>query len=414
MRSLPLCFLLAAACAGTPARDRVDGSQASVITLDPSIPWVMHTIHAGPRGADGVDLADLNHDGLLDVTSAWEQAGLVTVSIHPAAGLEDQPWPTITIVDHFYGAEDAIFADVDDDGMPDVICATEGSPWRVMVVFAPTDPALLLTPAAWTKVTISTGLQRWLKVGFADMDGDGHGDVVAGGKVSPATVGYFSAAVGSPRLAASWAYTVMSEVAWTMSLIPGDVDHDGHMDLVLSDKTYTTPPGLPRRFDLRGSRWLESPTWTNHPIGYSPKEHGFIDLVDWDGDGVTDVLDGGSGPPSTASFRRNGGDWLSWTATPLALPTGAEGYQDVVAGDIDCDGFLDLVYSFNASPGPLSGVVWVDADGGRHEVSGPLGTKYDNAELVDVDGDGDLDVIQSEQIEQLGIVWYENPLAACC
>jgi hypothetical protein len=30
-------------------------------------------------------------------------------------------------------------------------------------------------------------------------------------------------------------------------------------------------------------------------------------------------------------------------------------------------------------------------------------------ELLDVDGDQDLDVVTTEQIEQLGIVWYENP-----
>jgi hypothetical protein len=28
-----------------------------------------------------------------------------------------------------------------------------------------------------------------------------------------------------------------------------------------------------------------------------------------------------------------------------------------------------------------------------------------------MDGDGDLDVVTTEQIEQLGIVWYENPLS---
>ena len=45
--------------------------------------WVMHTITSGPRGADGVNLADVDGDGDLDVTTAWEQAGLVTVSLPP-------------------------------------------------------------------------------------------------------------------------------------------------------------------------------------------------------------------------------------------------------------------------------------------------------------------------------------------
>jgi hypothetical protein len=29
--------------------------------------------------------------------------------------------------------------------------------------------------------------------------------------------------------------------------------------------------------------------------------------------------------------------------------------------------------------------------------------------LLDVDGDGDLDAVISEQIDELGVVWYENP-----
>ena len=40
--------------------------------------------------------------------------------------------------------------------------------------------------------------------------------------------------------------------------------------------------------------------------------------------------------------------------------------------------------------------------------------KYDNLELVDVDGDGDLDVVTSEEGEGvisagLGVLWLENP-----
>jgi hypothetical protein len=50
------------------------------------------------------------------------------------------------------------------------------------------------------------------------------------------------------------------------------------------------------------------------------------------------------------------------------------------------------------------------------DVSGREGVKFDLNLLVDVDSDGDPDVINSEEIDKsgdgrpgLGVVWYENP-----
>ena len=52
---------------------------------------------------------------------------------------------------------------------------------------------------------------------------------------------------------------------------------------------------------------------------------------------------------------------------------------------------------------------WID-----HEISGPVGSKFDRIELIDLDGDGDLDVLTTEENfgpDSLGIgaIWYENP-----
>ena len=43
------------------------------------------------------------------------------------------------------------------------------------------------------------------------------------------------------------------------------------------------------------------------------------------------------------------------------------------------------------------------------DISGSEGVKYDRIELIDLDGDGDLDVVTCEEIEKLGVLWYENP-----
>ena len=56
------------------------------------------------------------------------------------------------------------------------------------------------------------------------------------------------------------------------------------------------------------------------------------------------------------------------------------------------------------------------ADWDVFDVSGPEGIKFDLNLLLDVDADGDLDVINSEENDNardgkagLGVVWYENP-----
>ena len=44
-----------------------------------------------------------------------------------------------------------------------------------------------------------------------------------------------------------------------------------------------------------------------------------------------------------------------------------------------------------------------------HEISGPFGRKFDLIEVLDLDGDRDLDVITCEENYNLGVLWHENP-----
>jgi hypothetical protein len=360
-----------------------------------------------------VDLADVNGDGLLDIASGWEQGGAVTVSINPGSG-DTAEWPMVVLPAKLYGVEDAIFDDVDDDGHLDVVTACE---CRKVVIFFGPEADQIMDPGAWTVVQLPAPAQRWLKVAIADLDNDGRRDVLGGGKVSPATVGWFRAP-DDPRNGAAWTYTPISEVAWTMSLIPMDVDGDDDVDVVLSDRHPIHKPDGSRRYDLRGSRWLENPmsggVWTNNPIGFAGGEHKFLHVTDFDRDGVDDILDGASGATYNKTFfRRNLGDWLAWEAVPIPQPAGVGYYQDVKAADLDLDGDTDLAFSYSHAEGALSGVVALSAtaEGGweRVEVSGPDGTKFDNIELHDFDDDGDLDIVTSEQTDQLGLIWYENP-----
>ena len=59
-----------------------------------------------------------------------------------------------------------------------------------------------------------------------------------------------------------------------------------------------------------------------------------------------------------------------------------------------------------------------DSEWISHDISGPEGIKFDNLLLLDLDKDGDMDIISTEERQMsfnksngLGVVWYENPFS---
>jgi hypothetical protein len=94
--------------------------------------------------------------------------------------------------------------------------------------------------------------------------------------------------------------------------------------------------------------------------------------------------------------------------------------KSVAIGDLDLDGLLDIVHSTEPNLGPRRpGVTWLknlnnagSQKGLEFEVqqmSSLAGKKFDLLQCVDVDQDGDLDVITCEERDNLGLFWYENP-----
>ncbi|MBR9803541.1 hypothetical protein GYB59_18430 [bacterium] len=62
-----------------------------------------------------------------------------------------------------------------------------------------------------------------------------------------------------------------------------------------------------------------------------------------------------------------------------------------------------------AGVGDVPGI-WFSADGTSWSaIDSETRCKYDRIECIDLDGDGDLDVLTCEERRLLGVVWYENP-----
>ena len=376
--------------------------------------WTRHTIDGSSRGADGVRLLDVNADRRLDIATGWEEGGLIRAYLHPGFGAVVKEWPAVT-VGKVGNPEDAVFVDLDSDGAVDVVSSCEGQTKTLFVHWAPADADKYLDSTAWETAALpaSKGKQQWMFVLPLDVDGKNGVDLIAGSKNAGAQIGWWESPE-NPRDLAGWKWHPLYDAGWIMSLVASDMDGDGDSDVVATD----------RKGSQRGVLWLENPdadkagdSWAVHRVGpVDQHEVMFLALADLDGDGLEDVL-----VPDRSDlllyYRRTDAGGLGWQRHEIRLPDGIGTGKAVAVGDIDLDGRPDIVFSCERAREEKHGVMWMSNEAGPlepdwsgHPISGPTGTKYDLVELIDIDGDGDLDVLTCEETENLGVFWYENPL----
>ena len=375
-------------------------------------PWVRHTIDDSSRGADGIRTADINGDGLLDLTTGWEEGGVVRVYLNPGRQAATQPWPAVT-VGRVASPEDAVFADIDGDGATDVVSSCEGTTRKIFIHWSPANPASLLDETAWQTEPLpaADNGQMWMFALPMQIDGQHGVDLIVGSKGSNASIGWLESPA-DPRQTDAWTYHRLCDAGWIMSLIPHDVDNDGDQDVVASD----------RRGPGRGVFWLENPgaaeaarggRWQKHLLGAADREVMFLDLGGPAGHAPGSIV--AACKDREIVILSPSGQQLTadWQRTSIPFPSGCGRAKAAATADIDLDGHADLVFTCEGATEQLSGVRWLSrkraGDWDDHEVSGPEGIKFDRIELIDCDQDGDLDILTCEERSNLGVIWYENP-----
>jgi len=187
--------------------------------------WPPHTVAADFAGASSVYAADVDGDGDLDVLGAafngnaiawWENsAGAGTVWIpHPIGGFEN--------------AQSVYAADVDGDGDLDVLGARSGGDRYIAWWENSTGAGTVWTGHNVTGCCTSAGSPS---VSAADIDGDGHLDILGGLGPREDEIGWWRNRANDTVL---WTYleTITSDFSGTRSISAADVDGDGDQDVL--------------------------------------------------------------------------------------------------------------------------------------------------------------------------------------
>jgi hypothetical protein len=334
--------------------------------------------------------------------------------------LTEQEWPHRVRL-KAGDTEDSVFGDLDGDGAFEVVTANETT-HELFIHWAPQTPTSYLDARLWTRSRLDESARLWREAAVAQLDGELGLDVI-GGIESRETLGqtlYWYRAPSDPRNMAWQEYLISDETYTILSIEPIDMDGDGDLDIVTG-----------ARFIVA---WLENPSpefnprkpWDLRKVEFIGCEASFLALEDIDRDNRIDIVATDYRYPATAqvaTWYRNEGYGPTFSSHTICVRGGRpfSGYKNgtkgVVCGDVNQDGKADLVFTTHVGNG--SRVFWLEHSGSPTDIWWQLHDiramedateeKYDDVQLVDLDRDGDLDVLTSEENRQLGVVWFGNP-----
>ena len=370
--------------------------------------WDLQTIDNSLHGADGVRFS--KQDGnQIKLLTGWEESGFTC--LYSKNNDSNDIWKK-EIIGKTPNVEDAIFIHYNKKQELMIMSFCEGE--TISIFLHMKDFQL----GRWTQQILNTppSNEQWM-TGEGELFVDGKSYVIAGGKNNSKIYAFQKPEVNNDNL--KW--YELSEVSWTMSIIIEDIDEDGDNDILFTD----------RNGKNRGCWWLENPNnlsdvikWSKHRIGSEQtSEYMFADTSDINGDGLKDIIIVTNESPystfkiwQSASIRlylKKDNSGKHWEQKLLRFPAFTGSAKGVKCGDIDNDGMDDIVVTCeNAFKGRVGVFAIMNENMHFKEVeyvSGPNGIKFDQIQLLDIDSDGDMEILTTEEWDNLGLIYYDNP-----
>ena len=404
-----------------------DGGTVSwVESVGDAAGWTWRQI-AAAAPAFGAVAVDLDLDGDPDVAWADPVSGMVETSAnllnHRGALFNDGYIGLGGVGFQFYEAPS--LGDLDGDGDEDLVVFdrddVNGALWRkVLVNRNPGAPHPDGYPYMETSVVQSGdplwfGFENATDIEIGDLDGDGDGDLLIAQQGS--VVNFLTWCENTDGLGTTWSCSKTYDVDdggapdLRRNLALGDIDGDGDLDFAAYYEWWDFSGAY-------GLRWWENlgdmsqiSNWKAHDVA-QVQVRDQLRIVDIDGDGDQDII-GSEGP---LRVYLNNGDGTAWTNTAMGFSE-----EDFVVGDIDLDGDLDIA-SHTASSARYrwweqqDPTIWVLHEIDAVDFGGGFSADVQGIDLADMDLDGDLDVLGTTELNDMGTfaeghyVWYENRL----
>lgn len=352
------------------------GSQGPLLSPAPGSPVVVG------KGPGQVVLVDVNGDGRLDLVTRHLLERVLTVQLGDGTGrFAAAPGGQISLS---YMPGDVELGDVNGDKILD-LCVTNSDRDVVDIFLGDGKGGFKL--AAGSPFTVSAAVEFYTRsVYLIDLNEDGKLDIVTANHRQNT----FASLLGNGRGGFSPGPTTTFQAGHELySFAFGDMDGDGHLDLVTASggNGETGEPG--RVVTLRGDGKGTFKNTPEAPLSVPSGRH-YITLVDMNGDQRLDIVIGHGGYQLTILLNGGNGKFTPAPASPYDL--GTPGFAVAVA-DVNRDKRNDLVVASVDSV-----TVWLGS--GEKFVPAPgspfrAGPGAYNLALGDVNKDGKLDIVAS-------------------